>query len=346
MKRLLSILALLAALLVASCGGDRPSSGGQAGSGSAATGTLDHGLLVPRDQRLLLRDMKDGKEATMFRAPPDAYFMWPRWSPDGRSVAAVANVQYTGIPSQDWGGDIIVSAPNGSNQRTVFKHPQAGVSIEGLAWAPDGSALIAGVMETTIKDGRFLGQTLKLDRIALADGARTTLVEDAAYPAVARDGSRMAFITYATGDQPGGLWVSKLDGSDRRLIVPTGGAFVSVLYPQFAPDGRSLTFSAVYLSGSGAAPVRATERAAWRWPWQPRIAAAHGLPMDVWSVPVEGGEAQRLTHFLEDEPMAAFSPDGKELAIIATGGLYVMPATGGEPKKVGLGGAQAQIDWR
>jgi Tol biopolymer transport system component len=68
--------------------------------------------------------------------------------------------------------------------------------------------------------------------------------------------------------------------------------------------------------------------------------------MDVWSIAADGGEPKRLTSFLEDEPYPAWSPDGKQLAIIATGGLYTLTLAGGEPQKIGLGGTLVQIDWR
>ena len=74
--------------------------------------------------------------------------------------------------------------------------------------------------------------------------------------------------------------------------------------------------------------------------------SAHGLPQDVWLVPAAGGEPTRLTNMLEDEPTVAWSPDGKQIAIIATGGLYVTNAAGGEPRKLGLGATLAQLDWR
>ena len=40
-----------------------------------------------------------------------------------------------------------------------------------------------------------------------------------------------------------------------------------------------------------------------------------------------------------------WSPDGKQLAIIATGELYQL-TLGAEPRKVGTGAFGGQIDWR
>src|SRR5438105_780117 len=126
MRRATLLLAFLAMLaLLAACNDKKESNGSNqlptaTGAPKVAAG-VDHGLLLPRDQRLLLRDMAKGNEALIGTAPPDAYYAWPRWAPDGKSIAYVFNTLYTGSPNQDWGGDIGVSAPDGSNARIAFK---------------------------------------------------------------------------------------------------------------------------------------------------------------------------------------------------------------------------------
>ena len=81
-------------------------------------------------------------------------------------------------------------------------------------------------------------------------------------------------------------------------------------------------------------------------PWQPRIAEAHGLPMDIWLIPAAGGTPQRLTHLSEDEPAPAWAPDGARMAVMATGGFYVVTVATGEARKLGLGAFGGQADWR
>lgn len=146
-------------------------------------------------------------------------------------------------------------------------------------------------METTFKDGRFLGQTLNLERLDLATVERTTLVADAAYPSVSPDGSCIAYITFATGDDPGGLWVARADGSDRRLIVPAAGRFVVITHPRFSPDGSTIAFSAATYASSrnlrpGGPPAASALNA--------KPISAHGLPQDIWLVQVAGGEPRKL----------------------------------------------------
>lgn len=59
---------------------------------------------------------------------------------------------------------------------------------------------------------------------------------------------------------------------------------------------------------------------------------------DIWTVPIEGGNAKRLTVHLAYERRPYFSPDGKQILFAAAYygnyDLYVMPAEGGKPRRL------------
>ena len=71
---------------------------------------------------------------------------------------------------------------------------------------------------------------------------------------------------------------------------------------------------------------------------------------DLWSVPLEGGTAARLTSHPAEETKASASPDGKWIAFDASydgaQDVYVMPVAGGAPKRVTFdGGAATTVGW-
>ena len=71
---------------------------------------------------------------------------------------------------------------------------------------------------------------------------------------------------------------------------------------------------------------------------------------DLWSAAAGGGHATRLTSHAGQETNAAASPDGRQVAFAATYDgpveVYVMPATGGAPKRVTFdGGRDYPVGW-
>lgn len=68
---------------------------------------------------------------------------------------------------------------------------------------------------------------------------------------------------------------------------------------------------------------------------------------DLWSVPVSGGTARRLTTHPAEESQAAISPDGRTLAFVAgyDGGsdVYAMPLGGGLPKRLSSDGGRVWL---
>jgi tricorn protease len=71
---------------------------------------------------------------------------------------------------------------------------------------------------------------------------------------------------------------------------------------------------------------------------------------DLWSVPLAGGRATRLTTHPDAEGSPAISPDGKTLAFTAryegTTDVYVMPLAGGQPRRLTFDGAKiSSVGW-
>jgi Tol biopolymer transport system component len=340
--------------LIAACGGvSRPAAGPPASVVSSGTVVHapapreGHGLLVVRDRQLLVRDMTSGTEREIRRAPPGAFYAYPRWSPDGARIAYVVTTLPTGAPNEDWGSNVAVSAADGTDEQLVFQRGQSGTQVEGIEWTADGAGLYLGILEQEMRGGLPAGSKLALDRLDLASGARTTIAGDAAYPTAAPGGGRIAFLTFGNDGRPGGLWTARPDGTDRTLLLRAanpGDRFAGLRWPRFSPDGSSIAFGAVEAANADLSPPAC--RTGLHWPWQPRIAAAHGPPIDIWLITSSGGEPRKVADLREDDPYLAWSPDGTAMAVIATCGLYRLSLGSEEPQKIGPGGTQLQIDWR
>jgi len=337
------VIAAVVVAFVLSRDGDGESAG--APTAQPLTERVEHGLLLVRNLQLLLRDMTTGVEYEIKERPTaDTFYAYPRWKPDGSQIAYVIAAQVGGA-GQNVGSDVAVSDTDGSNERIVFTHEKPGTTIEGIDWTPDGQGLYLSIIEPEIRDGRFVGSTMRLDRLDVASGERTTIAQGAAYPAVARDGSRIAYLTYSGGDRPAGLWTARPDGSDARLIVPLDDTIAGLRAPRFSPDSQALAFGAVEMADANLL-ASTTCGSGSRWPWQPRVASAHGPPVDLWMVNADGMDLRKLADLNEDDPSVAWSPDGSSIALIGTCGLFVYPLNEGQAEKIAPGALLSQMDWR
>jgi tricorn protease len=68
---------------------------------------------------------------------------------------------------------------------------------------------------------------------------------------------------------------------------------------------------------------------------------------DLWTVPLAGGTARRLTTHPAEESQAAISPDGRSVAFVAAydgvPDVYVMPLAGGAPQRLTFDGGRAWV---
>ena len=94
-----------------------------------------------------------------------------------------------------------------------------------------------------------------------------------------------------------------------------------------------LAFAAAVPLLTAAAPIHLLQK-----PAMSRNTIVFTYAGDLWSVPRQGGAAQRLTNGQGSESDAAFSPDGATIAF--TGeydgniDVYTVPAAGGIPKRL------------
>lgn len=331
---------------VPACGGGAQaitaSATAQAGSVPALGGEVPGDLAAVIDRTVIVRTAA-GQRREVARTPSSGpvYPAHPAWSPDGSTVAYVQRTFFTGQPTADWGDDILLVPAAGGASKLLRKHLAPGDQVQGLAWTPDGSALLFGHVVTLFKDGQIWGLQAEVARFEVSSGREQPIADGGFLPSLSHDGKRLAYLRLQ--DLYSELVVANGDGTMPRVLVPAN-AFAAIMFPRISPDGSSIVFAAAnprtqsreYRGGS------LLDRAlAWL---RPTLAEAHGLPMDVWRIDLASGQTKSIALLAEDEPMPAWSADGKSLVVFATGGLYRMNADGSAVLRLGDGAFGGQID--
>lgn len=301
----------------------------------------------------------------------DAYAGDPALSPDGTTLAytvvvmpAPAASSATATPVLP-GTDIWLMDQDGGNPRRLFAHDQPGVLIQSLVWAGDGQSLFYTYTAPVVgPDGRYLSSLKEIQRLDVASGARSRVVKDGQDPGVAPTGgtARLAYVLIDPQTFAPSLWVADAAGQNGQQLIGASSQFQTIAAPRFSPDGKTIVFA-----GSGgpnaaapSAPVAAGEGnplarfADWLVaPFVPQAAAAHGLPADLWTFSLESGVISRLTALSGDDPVPAWSPDGRRIAFLSGTGLFVLDLSAPHPlaatspglKKISDRGSYSVLVW-
>jgi Tol biopolymer transport system component len=280
--------------------------------------------------------------------------------------------------------DLIVMRPDGAGATVLVAHDAPGAAYESPVWAPDGSAVFVSYIALVTEGNVVTDQTVGVARVPLGGGSRQMLYPNATSPTVSPDGRRLALVSNDPDGRA--LLVADTDGRDVRTLVPPGrldglaaprfspdgsqiafSAFSTALAavpaaratPAAPPSGsaaattQSLPAQARRAGDSTAsAPVVTPARALESRPASiltslvSRTVRAHGAPMDVFAIHMDGTNLRQLTHIGEDNPAAAWGPDAQRLAILAGGGVYTLNADGTDLRKIDPTGGHGSLDWK
>ncbi|MCX6559787.1 MAG: LpqB family beta-propeller domain-containing protein [Candidatus Aminicenantes bacterium] len=292
-----------------------------------------------------------------------AYEREPVWSPDGRSIAFTSN-------------------RNGTND--VFLVPAAGGVPLQLTWhsgddlatdfTPDGRFVI-------FRSNRSSSGSLY--KVPVQGGTELPVLETywnyATHGRISPDGKTLLFSWGSEngywwrrgyrGSNTAKLWTADIQtGSVRKIVDDPTNAF----WPDWRPDGAGVYFvsdrSGVYniwtakADGSAARPVTKFDQGDVRWmsvaaqaPW-----AVYERDFGIWATNLADGASRRLpieapaetkdnrTIFVENAPVTEFrvSPDGKKIAAVVRGEVFVVSAEGGYARNVTNSPWREQaVDW-
>lgn len=151
--------------------------------------------------------------------------MNPLWSPDGQTIAFTRGPS-SGLIGAPGPYKIVVTNVDGSGFRQLTEGMEPNYA---QAWMPDGKRLL---YTTVSRDG----VSLKIMNVQTREVAPLFDTNYNGTVAVSPDGKRLAFEEMLPLDKYG-LFVSDLDGSNRKLLADGRAAYI-VTVPAWSPDGQ------------------------------------------------------------------------------------------------------------
>jgi Tol biopolymer transport system component len=295
-------------------------------------------------------DLATGQVATLFKPPERAWLTAVAAAPKNGRLALAYAPPPPGNEVQ-LGYTSLYTLPGDCGQRPV------GCTIDDLevllerterheayfspVWSPDGRYLYFA--HFTPSDSAS-GSSFKysLERIALPGGQPELVVDNALWPSLSADGSRLVYVWFDQADFSDHLFVADADGQNAvRLLAPN--AFEAVDSPLFTHDSQHVIFSAV-----GEGPSSAVQWPVLAWLDQllgVKTALAHNVPSDWWIMPSVGGQPTRLTNIYEVGLFGAISPDGQHVAFMGSSGLSVMRADGTQITPLARAAGYGTLQW-
>lgn len=359
---LVAAAALAAAVGCSSAGDGTPGATGTAGQAGTSTapagsitpssspppnvpaGALTHPVLIASGPTIVLLEPGGSQREIVNLGDDGNLAAFPSLSPDGATIAFLRRISFSGVGTEDWGDDILLVPLAGGEPTVLREHPERGQQVSGLAWRPDGDALLYGAVDIGLNAN---GLPVSFDgadivELAIAGGEERTVVEGALDPSLSASGDHLAYLGFSgiVGDSP--VMVADGDGSDPRPLADTD-RFEVIATPRVSPDGSYVAFAAA--ARLLAAPAGGTPGwlVALLGPLLPDRAEAHGIPMDVWVVDATSGEITQLTAIGADDPFPAWFPNGQAITFMAGNGIYEVAFGDASLTRVGEGLVGAQI---
>jgi Tol biopolymer transport system component len=208
-------------------------------------------------------------------------------------------------------------------------------------WSPDGKYIyfVHYSYQNQPNDQHY--PNYEICRMAYPGGQPEKIADQAFWPRLAADGSRIVYISMDPHTGTNQIFVANADGTNAQPVVLSGPWTPDIIdAPIFSPDGQSIIFSALSPQQSSA-PTWIEKLLGIQ------VAEAHMIPSDWWSVPITGGVVTRLTNLRTTALFASFSLDGRLIASYSGGGLFVMNPDGTNLTMLipDMGGVAGTVSW-
>ena len=283
-------------------------------------------------------DLATGQVTTIFDAP-QAWIFYATVSPDAKMLA----MSYT-PPAQSnssWGRSLYTMPLDESvTPQPLLSQPTPDDHYTQAEWSPDGKYIYAVHYNSKRPNGGQLDPIYDVLRIRYSDGQTEQVVDQAFWPRISSDSARLVYVFVDPTSGRNELFVANADGSNAQPVSLSGPRTPEVIdAPIFSPDGQSILFSAPEPSQS----------------YQPnffeqvmgiRVAKAHNVPSDWWSVPVTGGTPTQLTRLQTINLFASLSPEQRHIASLSGEGIFVMDLDGSNlTQLVSDSGVHGTVSW-
>jgi TolB protein len=232
---------------------------------------------------------------------------------------------------------------DGTGLKQLTKGKQDGHDVDP-AFSPD----LKSILFTSTRGGKAGVWTMSLD------GTKPKRICDGDQASGSPDGKRIAF------RRAGRILTRELKSGKERAITPKGWTACSG--PAWGPDGKTLAFArlkeganAVYLvaAAGGEPKLLFGKKGACEPRWSPDgRAIVYETETHLFTIGADGTNNRMITWYGGLQRYAQWSPDGREIVFCqgaSTKGpweLYIVPSTGGTPRKLTDGGSDMYPDWR
>lgn len=302
-------------------------------------------VFSPGDGSLLVQDAGSTDARMIFDPKDGTYADFPAFSPDGKQIAfSTSSIK----PDGTFQYDIRVMSADGSNARVLVVPDNPKGMFAHPTWSPDGK----DILFTQSYPAEPNGEHSEIDRANAAGVAIQRVIDDALDGELSPDGKKLAYYKFDAKSFALSLWIANANGSGAKMLVDTQ-SFSALQSARFPPDSQTILFAA---SGPpkkklpGTARLQTSESGScalsFLFMCLVESAYAHGLPWDLWTTNLEGTKFEQVTQLGADSPYAAWSTDGKLIALYDSSGLYIVDRDKKTVFPISNKGGYGSFDWR